>query len=582
MRQLAEVLGGVALFADLPSTLREQIADAAELRRLAAGAWLFHQGDAGDAFFVVVSGRLEVVNEAAAEPAVLGLIPSGGALGELSLLTGEPRSAGVRAVRDCELAVLGRRSFHDLLATQPDFARALTAALGRRLQANTRPVSKQPPHARVVTVVALDDGVPLPAFTAILVAALADGGSAAAMERSTVPADGSGSLAAAAGPVLDRYEDDNDFVLLLVEARAVSDPADEWAAFCLRQADRVLAVTSGGSVPPPAPAVPAVRGSDHVALGGPVDRAIAWEGWLAATRRFRVAGETDQPRFRDDVARLARRLAGRATGLVLSGGGARGFAHIGVLGALAEAGVTIDRFGGTSMGAFVSALAAGSRTAAEIHQVCRDKLADGRAFSDYTVPRHALITGRRAEAMLREVFDDQHIEGMTNDWFAVSADLLTADVVAHRSGLVREALLASMALPGMAPPRRSGSRLLVDGGVLNNLPVDVMAATGEGPVLAVDVVRRWGSRWADPSPPAGRRRRRRGEAGTDALPPIMETLAASTTLGSSRAAEHSRSLATLVISPDVADVRLLGFGDIDRIVEQGRRAAIEALDNWHL
>jgi NTE family protein len=108
----------------------------------------------------------------------------------------------------------------------------------------------------------------------------------------------------------------------------------------------------------------------------------------------------------------------------------------------------------------------------------------------------------------------------------------------------------------------AGGALLVDGGVLNNLPVDLMAETDEGPVVAVDVMRR-----LDPA-----------DAGdAPRLPSILETLSRATVLGSVERAEANRRLAQLTIAPDVQAVALREFRALDRAVEAGRRAAEEAL-----
>src|SRR4029453_7342496 len=194
--------------------------------------------------------------------------------------------------------------------------------------------------------------------------------------------------------------------------------------------------------------------------------------------------------FADGVARVARRLTGRSLGIVLSGGGARGFAHIGALGALADARFEIDRLGGCSMGSLIAALAASGAGSEEIADSCRAELVRCSPFTDYTLPRVALIRSRKAGAMLERLFGTTLVEELERPLFPASADLLSSRLVVHRRGTVVYAVGASMSIPGVAPPVRRAGRLLVDGGVLNNLPVDHMAETGEGPVVAVDVIRR--------------------------------------------------------------------------------------------
>jgi len=164
--------------------------------------------------------------------------------------------------------------------------------------------------------------------------------------------------------------------------------------------------------------------------------------------------------------------------------------------------------------------------------------------------------------MLDRVFPGS-IEHLPLDFFAGSVDLVSGGFVTHRRGNLALAVGASINIPGLAPPLPSGDRLLVDGGVLNNLPVDAMADAAEGPIVAVDVVRR-----LEPS-----------DDDVPALPSIMETLSRATVLGSVERAERNRDLALLVLSPEVQGIPLRDFGALDRAIEAGRAATRAALDD---
>ena len=167
-----------------------------------------------------------------------------------------------------------------------------------------------------------------------------------------------GDPAGAYGPLLDRAEAGHDLVLL-TGGLALHEP---WTKFCLQQADRILAVTAGGPVPPELSQYPELHGCDLVAYDA-APGALA--GWAAALdpAGSHLIRETE---LGADIARIARRLAGTSVGIVLSGGGARAFSHIGVLEELTAAGVTIDRIAGVSMGAVIGALfAMGHDTSAQ-------------------------------------------------------------------------------------------------------------------------------------------------------------------------------------------------------------------------
>jgi NTE family protein len=516
--------------------LDELLADARE-RRLDAREWLFRAGDAADSCFLVVSGRLEVVVETDEGPRVVRALGPGAAVGELALLTGEPRSAAVRALRDTRLLELDAVRFGALLEREPAFGASVARELARQLQ---RSGGIEQPQARVAVIAVAGDGARRVA--AELARTLARWGSVATLDGSGLEADGFHAAA-------DEAEKRHGYVVL------VDDGIDaRWSAFCRRQADRVVV-----AVGPERGAHGLAPGCELLLVGVPPNR-VAGLLDAHAPRAHHVV--SDGEGFAEGIARVARRLTGRSLGVVLSGGGARGFAHVGALGALADAGFVLDRIGGCSMGSLIAAMAACGRDAEEIAAACREELVRRSPFNDYTLPRVALIRSRKAGAMLERIFSDALVEELERPLFTVSADLLSSRLVVHRRGTVVSAVGASMSIPGVAPPVRRLGGLLVDGGVLNNLPVDHMAETGEGPVVAVDVIRRLEAPREGEEPP---------------LPSITETLARATVLGSVERAERNRALARLLIAPDVQDVALREWSALERAVDAGRRAAEDAL-----
>jgi NTE family protein len=546
----AEFLRAVPILAGLPQRLRHTIASRSTIVHLKAGEWLLRQGDPGDSLYVVRSGRLEVVLEDAGA-AVARVLTRGSVVGELALLTRSPRSASVRARRDSELLRLASADFAALLSHEPRFALSLMRELGRQLQASRARTPREDPLPATIALVPFD-GPFAHDLVSRLRAALEEHGTVALLRHD--PESGDEPPGAAA---LDRAERTHDRVLLLAEDAVEDD--EGWSAFCLRQADRVL-VVAGGRRPASQPS-PRLRGAD-VVVRGPASAPIAsaWSDILGARAIHVVDADGSAER---DVRRLARRLAGRSIGVVLSSGGARGFAHIGALGALADAGFVVDRFGGCSMGSLIAALSACGASAEDIADRCREELVRRSPFNDYTLPRVALIRSRKAEAMLERLFGSTLVEELERPLFTVSADLVSSRLVVHRRGSVVYAVGASMSIPGVAPPMRRLGGLLVDGGVLNNLPVDHMAETGEGPIVAIDVIRRLDA-------PA--------EGDETALPSITETLARATVLGSVERAERNRDLARLLIAPDVQNVALREWSALDRAVEAGRDAAEQALE----
>jgi NTE family protein len=277
------------------------------------------------------------------------------------------------------------------------------------------------------------------------------------------------------GPLLDRLEHEHRQVLL-----AAGSPKDAgiWTQFCLRQADRVaLLADVAEEVPEWLEQHPTLQGCDLL-IRQPTADGPAIERWVAALNPRTTHALRDGSNFAADLERAGRRLAGRSVGIVLSGGGARGLAHIGVRRA-AGLGGEIDRVGGCSMGAYVGGMVALEQEPREIRSRCREEFVLRNPLSDYTVPALSLVRGNRAMAMLARTFGQRTIESAPRAYFSVSCDLLSGELVVHDRGSLVESVAASMCVPGVLAPRSSGDRLLVDGGVLNNLPVMQMAAAGK-------------------------------------------------------------------------------------------------------
>lgn len=456
---------------------------------LLAGEVLFTAGDAGDSLYVVVSGRLRVlVTDAAGTPRAVRELGRDEIVGELALLTGEARTATVLAVRDSELlrvpTVAGRPSLLD----DPVVLRAVTLTLARRMQ---RGGDRGGPTRTGRSIAVVPAGGAGPAAVADLAHRLA--GilraedrvavlSAASVDEALGPgtADGSGPR----GPAeltgwLSAVEDDSDVLLYVV-----GDRVDAWARRAVRQADVVLLVAPASAAPLPGAVERGLLGEDHpgrsareLVLLHPTARAVpegtgAWLRQRIVDRHHHVA--LDRP---EHLARLARLLVGRAVGLVLSGGGVRGVAHIGVMRALREHGVPVDVVCGTSAGALVGAQLAMGWDDAEIERRTGELLGGPpRRLLDWTVPVSSLVGGVRFNRVLRTLFGDTAIEDLWLPYLCTVTDLTSAELVVHGSGPLHRRVRASCALPLLLPPVVEDGHLHVDGGVLNNLPVTPLLA----------------------------------------------------------------------------------------------------------
>jgi NTE family protein len=576
---LLEGLRRSTLLAALPDTLVEAIASGAEPVDLGGGEVLFHQGEPADALYFVLSGRLWVRREQPELPAVVAEIVAGESVGEMAALTGDPRSATVTAIRNCRLARLRREALERMLGSHPQLLAPFVVLLARRLGAARSGRLRK--GASCLTLLKGSDGVDVRELATRVGAALGRLGKAVVVDAADLASGAHHDHAGAASDFAQwahRVEEAHEFVLF-----ACGDDAPEWTRLCVRQADLVLVCADGRRAPSAretrAAALPQWANVGLILCGdGAASRTADWLDAFPGALHFHVRAG-----IAGDIDRIARLVAGRGIGLVLGGGGARGMAHIGVIRALAEAGIAVDRIGGTSQGALVAATFAVGwdhrRMLDAFSRFGRDN-----PTNDFTVPRVSLIAGRKAERALRAQFGDNLIEDLPVDYFCVSSSLTTGQPRVHRRGLLCEALRASVSIPGIFPPVAREGELLVDGGVLDNVPIGPMRERGEIKVIAVNVTP---ARGLAPRSPAPARRRflpwaRAGafEPPRVRLPGIVQTLIRSGTLGTVGRLEALRRAADLFIEPPVEGFRTFNWERVGDIAEIGYRSACEALAKW--
>jgi predicted acylesterase/phospholipase RssA/CRP-like cAMP-binding protein len=539
----------------LQGMLAERLAAGAGSRGLRAGDWLFRQGQQADNAFIVQSGRLEVVVEGMA----IRTVKRGGVIGELALLTGEPRSASVRAVRDCELLEISREALEQAMSDDRRFALSLCRALAAQLAASTAP-PRDPDPIRTVAIVALDGGIAADDVAERLAQELEPAGHATVLRR-----DSEGKPASDAGR-LDRAAAGNRWVILAASA----GPADPWTRTCLAEADRVIALSQGRPSQAWLDSVPALRDCELWIVGASVAPSL-----LDVVQPRTTQVLVDEHALRRCVAVGARRLRGRAVGIVLSGGGARAFAHLGVVEELRAAGAQIDRVAGASMGALIAGAVAQDLDDAAIYEAVHRNFVERNPSGDYTLPLYSLVRGGRTRRLLVEGFGTARIEQLPRRFFCVSTDLNTRSLVVHRTGPLHQAVFASLAIPGVFPPiPTSDGRLLVDGGVLDNLPVETMALEAEGPVIAVDVTH--GGPWQPGPRRPGISWRTRTSAMLSGqeheLPRLAETMLRTLAVGSRDTAQSASRHADLVITPQVQGAGMLDWRALPRMREAGRAA----------
>ncbi|MBK7042757.1 MAG: patatin-like phospholipase family protein [Rhodanobacteraceae bacterium] len=554
-RRFVELFGHVPWFATLPEQARVLLAAGCDWRRVAGGEALFFEGEASDAVYLLVNGSLAAFqNDGHGGSQLVGRIMAGESVGELGVLISRPRSATVRALRDSELVRLPATHLDVLAETFPQALLGL-ARLALRRHGELQAHGAAP---RTLALLPQSAGVDIDLFADRLAEDLSRFGSVRTLRVSD------------AGQAAGQYhaiEAASKFVLYVADGND-----DAWRQQCRRQADALLFIVRASDVP-----------SSSAAWPDAVDEAVP-------RRQYLIVQHLSKPRFgagrrwhtlcprasihhvRDarDNARVARLIGGQSLALVLSGGGARGFAHIGVVKALREADLEIDSVGGTSIGAIIGAGVAAEWSIEEMTERFRHAFYDTNPLSDYTLPLVSIVSGRKVSRLLRETYGERDIEDLPLPFFCVSANLTRGDAYVHRDGTLWQALRASIAIPGLLPPVFRGGQVLVDGGVVNNLPVDLMRAQHRGEVIAVDIGGDYALSARDDEyelPPAWKlwMQDRSGYR----RPRLREILLRAGMINSGTHAANARAQSTLLIKPPLADIGLLEWQSFFRAIDRG-------------
>ncbi len=478
--EISSLLSTVDLFSGLDPGSLARVAEVVELCEVPGGTVLMRQGEVADFVFVVLAGRLQArVRDGTGEERLVGHVGRGEVVGEMALVSGEVRTATVTADRDCTCLRLSVDEFDRLVAADPAVLRPIAGQIVSRMRHSLQDRAAAPPVA-TITLVPLDLG--------------SEVGDAVELLRATllrqVP-DAMSMTPDGADADLPSLEFRHPLVVLVGEPGATP-----WTRWCLRQSDLVVLVASAGSGARRRE-VEAVLDEHRDAVGTRVDLVLVQpdsdgdpSGTASWTRGRGIDRHHHLRRARaEDAARICRVLRNRSVVLVLSGGGARGMAEIGVVRALQELGIPIDAVAGTSAGALVGAAVARGWDWQRIAATVRAGVAEGRSLIDLTFPALSLARGARVTDRLRAAAGTIDIEDLLIDYFCVSTNLTRKEPRVHVSGPVWRAIRASLAIPGVFPPCPTATTSSSTGACSRTTRCAVCAC-------AIRRRRWWGSTWA--------------------------------------------------------------------------------------
>jgi NTE family protein len=541
MIQMLEVLRQSALFAELDPSF---VATSGwQLERLEEGQQLFGEGERADAVFLVISGVLGLfIGPWTGSNPIFRKVFRGDLVGEYALLCGEPRSASALALTAVEFVRIPPSGFEALLSHCPGLQRAMVGRLA--LQASRGRQANRPAPTTIVVGLAEAAGSEARAVLRGLLEAVRDHWGS----QGGLVLEGLAGEAALETQLVEALETGRP-TLCLLDRPADLSPRNR------KLIDRLVVIADGPSCNP-------------LPVGFPWEEVLLVRAWPRATGQLATGvgpaldrlPQVINARAGDPLhsQRLMRCVLGIPTVLVLGGGGARGFAHIGVLAALEELGSEpIDMVLGVSFGALVASLFAFELPASEVLAQLERVIIRSRPYTP-VLSRRSLFSLQRSYREMRQFFGDAAMHDSWRPFQCFSTNLSRNDLHTWTHGELCTAVIASMSIPGVFRPVLDGTgEVHVDGGVLNNLPVDRARALTAGRVIAVTLD-------AEAPPPSG-------------VPSIPKAIVDSMMCASHANSLQVESQASLMLRPDVCSYSFLDWQSYRQIHAAGYACARAAL-----
>ena len=481
----------IPLFNELTDEQKVRLSKISQQENIAGGSVLMYEGEPSDALYYVISGRFVVTIES--QPTWHSELRAGQSIGEIGFLSGEPRTATVTAIRDAIVLKLSRDRFEELCKDFPEILNDLCASLARKLAATTQSSGVAPqelPRTIAICPAGISD---IHNFDIQLQQTLSKLGKTRILKQAEIEQQFPGKDIGS-GQIIEwlyQLEQENDFLLYVVDGGA-----SDWSAISLRQADLVVLV--GQTDNPNSEQNTALNESEklvynlhkpqavHLALVRREQQQILPSSTWLANRPLNLHHHV-QHNSVSDLDRLGRFITGQARGFIASGGGAYTAAHVGVIRAMQEEGIDFDFVGGASGGAAMSAaLAMKDISMDELSNQIQKIFVDSGVMRKFTLPVFSILDHTAFDKSLRAAYGDRNIEDLPIPFFAQSTSLTTGEPVVHRSGSLWKAIRASSSIPGLLPPvTLDDGEILVDGGILDNIPVETMKTIKSGPNLVV-------------------------------------------------------------------------------------------------
>lgn len=459
------------LFGEMEEDSLKQIFESGKKIELDSGEYLFKQGDKKNELYIVLSGRLRAIHQEKSNTVVLGDITEGEPVGEIALFTGEPRMAGVLAIRKSVVLEINRDQYHGAVSKNPGFASALTKFVIKRMRRNELEKNVESAPKNIV-ILQLQPDLDISFWTGELKSHLSS---------LYIPAqvlDRESDIGNGSEPFMEILESFQGLNILVCSGKD-----KEWTKKCLLSADLIILASDFEADHKLYPVEiehnlhenTLLKRKKYLLLLHPEHAGLPKDtGRWFKDRNLSLHIHTRKNNARD-MRRLCRIISNQAVGLVLGGSSSKGYAHVGAVKALLEAGLEIDFVGGSSAGAlYGTSMTFSDFEYEKIDSICNESTNIESGINDFILTYFAKNHQKKIEDFTRKIFGNSSLEDLWITSYCVSSDMTNSEIKVHSSGLTWQKVKESFTMPGIFPPVMIDDRIYVDGGLSENIPVDPM------------------------------------------------------------------------------------------------------------
>ncbi|KTC67969.1 patatin-like phospholipase [Legionella birminghamensis] len=487
-KRIMERLSNTPIFANLSQEQYHILLKLSEKVYLKSGSILFNQGDSSDGLYIVIYGHLIAYIPKEKSVKMVGVIKEGETVGELGVFSNRPRTLSVKASQYSLLLKISRSAFIEFWKNFAgvDVQLQITDSIITRSQSVIKLLSTDKLCRHIAIIPATE--TPIPAhFIEQLKANIQDKHQLMVIEANPLTENKQCIIQDA----LDQAENQNKTIIFILSDVAILEYyfnilASKEGTIILENIDAIFCIASGHQEPHlnqfasrllGEMNLPFVSRKELVLLHGKLnallpEKTSSWLSLSSFTLHHQI-----RMSYQKDYQRLIRFIIGKPVALVLSGGGAKGWAALGTLKALSEANIDIDAIAGTSAGSLVAAAYALYQDFNIVHQKLLPLTKLGQksvSFLNLSYPLVSITNGKEFTETIYQIFDNLYAEDLWLPFFSMACNLNTGKEVRDATGLLKDNLRCSCSLPLVFPPMVKNGQLYVDGGLLNNLPVDQM------------------------------------------------------------------------------------------------------------